>query len=249
MFQRIFLIALAAVALLANVSVQAVELPWNSAQQLVLVITPGWDANQGSMRTYERREGQWRSRGAEVPITIGRTGAAWGLGLHPQQTGQQKKEGDGRSPAGVFSIGEAFGYSDSLATGLRYLAMSDTDYCIDVSGSRLYNQIVDASEVGADAVKGSTEPMRRDLHVNGDQRYKIGFVIEHNAAARSEAGSCIFAHLWKEPGESTSGCTAMEEAVMRDLVGWLRADRKPVFVLLPQHEYERLKQSWNLPAE
>ena len=142
MFQRIFLIALAAVALLANVSVQAVELPWNSAQQLVLVITPGWDANQGSMRTYERREVQWRSRGAEVPITIGRTGAAWGLGLHPQQTGQQKKEGDGRSPAGVFSIGEAFGYSDSLATGLRYLAMSDTDYCIDVSGSRLYNQIV-----------------------------------------------------------------------------------------------------------
>jgi hypothetical protein len=34
---------------------------------------------------------------------------------------------------------------------------------------------------------------------------------------------------------------------MHDLVAWLRADRNPVFVLLPQREYERLKGQWQLP--
>jgi L,D-peptidoglycan transpeptidase YkuD (ErfK/YbiS/YcfS/YnhG family) len=240
--------SLAALALVVSASVLAAELPWSSAKQLVLVITPGWDANQGSMRTFEKRGNAWHVRGNAVAVTIGRTGAAWGDGLHPAQpSGMKKREGDGRSPAGVFRIGDAFGYSPSLVTGLRYQPMTEFDYCVDVSGSSLYNQIVNAQTVGAAAVKDSTEPMRRDIHAKGDQRYKIGFVIEHNHRAQPGAGSCIFAHLWKEPGEPTAGCTAMDEKVMHDLVAWLRADQKPVFVLLPQHEYERLKSGWGLP--
>ena len=125
--------------------------------------------------------------------------------------------------------------------------MTESDYCVDVPDSPLYNQIVDAKKVGEAAVKESTEPMRRDLHANGDQRYKMGFVIEHNPKAKPAAGSCIFAHLWKQPGEPTAGCTAMDESVMRDLLAWLDARRQPVFVLLPQHEYERLKGDWQLP--
>ena len=168
--------------------------------------------------------------------------------MHPSQSsGMTKREGDGRSPAGVFRIGEAFGYSGSFTTMLKYRGMTQADYCVDVSGSPFYNRIVDANVVGTDAVKGSTEPMRRDLHVNGDQRYKIGFVIEHNSKGMPAGGSCIFAHLWKEPGEPTTGCTAMSEEVMRDLLGWLRADRHPVLVLLPEAEYGRLKVAWKLP--
>ena len=126
--------------------------------------------------------------------------------------------------------------------------MRESSYCIDVSGSPLYNRIVDAKVVGAEAVKGSTEPMRRDLHADGDQRYKLGFVIEHNPAAVSQAGSCIFAHLWRAPGEPTAGCTAMDEQVMRDLLGWLRDDRRPIFVLLPRAEFTRLEADWDLPT-
>ena len=125
--------------------------------------------------------------------------------------------------------------------------MSATDYCVDVSGSPLYNKIVDSNEVGTAAVAQSTEPMRRDIHADGDQRYKLGFVIEHNPEGRAEAGSCIFAHLWKAPGEATAGCTAMAEPVMQRLYAWLRPDQHPVFVLLPDAEYRRLKSAWNLP--
>jgi L,D-peptidoglycan transpeptidase YkuD (ErfK/YbiS/YcfS/YnhG family) len=147
----------------------------------------------------------------------------------------------------VFHIGQAFGYAPSVQSKLLYSAMSESDYCVDVSASPLYNRIVDSRRAGASAVAGSTEPMRRDIHVKGDQLYKLGFVIEHNSAGTPDAGSCIFAHLWRAPGAPTTGCTAMPEPVMLGLLAWLEPERRPIFVLLPRQEYARLQASWQLP--
>ena len=106
---------------------------------------------------------------------------------------------------------------------------------------------VDAKDVGAAAIEGSTEPMRRDQHAGGDVRYVLGFVVEHNARAERGAASCIFAHAWKAPGEATAGCTAMDEAAMRALVAWLDPAAEPVFLLLPDAEHARLRSAWSLP--
>jgi len=225
----------------------AVDVRASGAEQLVLVLTEGWDANQGTLQTFEWRGGRWTARGSKTPVAIGRAGAAWGVGLHEPQSGPQKREGDGRSPAGIFSIGVAFGYAASVRSGLPYQAMTEFDYCIDVNESPLYNRIVDSRKVGQAAVEKSTEPMRRDLHAKGDQRYKLGFVIDHNPKNVATKGSCIFAHLWGSSGQTTAGCTAMDEPAMSELATWLEADRKPVFVLLPFDEYTRLKSSWGLP--
>jgi L,D-peptidoglycan transpeptidase YkuD (ErfK/YbiS/YcfS/YnhG family) len=215
---------------------------------LVVVSSAGWDAPAGTLRTFERSDDGWREVGSARAVTIGRAGAAWGLGLHPTQAdGPQKREGDGRSPAGVFAIGEAFGYPERADTGLDYHAMRDSHWCVDVPGSPLYNRIVDSREVGADAVKESSEPMRRDIHVQGDQRYRIGFVIEHNAKGEDRQGSCIFAHVWKSPRDATAGCTAMPDADLQELLRWLDRRRAPRFILLPQAEYDRLRQAWRLP--
>lgn len=217
------------------------------SEQMILVIPLGWDSSKASLRRFERRGGQWQAVSVAQPVVIGKSGSAWGLGLHSPQSGQQKREGDGRAPAGIFAIGPAFGYAQSVSTALNYQAMTAKDYCIDVSESPLYNQIVDVGRVGAQAIAGSTEPMRRDLHVDGDQRYKIGFVIEHNAQHTPRAGSCIFAHLWKSEDSTTAGCTAMTEPVMRELLGWLDPAKNPLFVLLPRAQYERLHKAWQLP--
>ena len=231
----------------AHEAVRGRPLNWSASRQMVLVTTADWRANTGTLRTFEQSKGHWQAVGEPAPVTIGRAGSAWGIGLHPAQPGPSKAEGDGRAPAGVFAIGTSFGYAASTNTTLPYAAMSATDYCVDVSGSPLYNQLVDTRDVGLDAIAGSTEPMRRDLHADGDQRYKLGWVIEHNPQGRAGAGSCIFAHLWKAPGETTSGCTAMAEPVMQRLLAWLRPEAQPVFVLLPDAEFARLKRSWNLP--
>jgi L,D-peptidoglycan transpeptidase YkuD (ErfK/YbiS/YcfS/YnhG family) len=222
---------------------------WAHASQLVLVTIDGWDATHGTLRRYERVAGRtWQPVGSTQPVVIGRTGAAWGLGLNdPVVSGPIKREGDGRSPAGVFTIGDAFGYAAHAETGLRYDAMDAGDYCIDSSDSPLYNRIVDTAQAGTGVARQSTEPMRRDLHAEGDQRYRLGFVIAHNAAGVPKAGSCIFGHLWQSPESTTAGCTAMAPDTMQSLLRWLDARRQPIFVLLPRTEYGRLWQAWDLP--
>ncbi|GAB3331387.1 hypothetical protein GCM10027359_01080 [Marilutibacter aestuarii] len=222
--------------------------PWTQARQMVVVTTPDWDADGGRMQRFEKHGAGWRPVAASEPVRIGRAGSAWGLGLHPDQPGTRKREGDGRSPAGIFGIGDAFGYAADARTALPYRSMQAGDYCIDVPGSPLYNRIVNTEEVGAAAVKGSTEPMRRDLHADGDQRYAQGFVIDHNPGNRSPAGSCIFAHVWKAADVATAGCTAMPPERVAALLDWLDPAAQPVFVLLPEAAYARLQAPWHLPV-
>jgi L,D-peptidoglycan transpeptidase YkuD (ErfK/YbiS/YcfS/YnhG family) len=126
--------------------------------------------------------------------------------------------------------------------------MDIDDWCIDLPASPLYNRLVNARDVGADAVAGSTEPMRLDLRHPGDVRYARGFVIAHNPDAVPGAGSCIFAHLWRQPGETTAGCTAMAAPAMQALLEWLDPAQRPLFVLLPAAEHARLAGEWGLPA-
>jgi L,D-peptidoglycan transpeptidase YkuD (ErfK/YbiS/YcfS/YnhG family) len=222
--------------------------PLAAAGQVVLVTSPDWNTPTGTLRTFERTEAGWREVGQARPVTIGRAGSAWGIGLHiPQTVGPRKQEGDGRSPAGIFHVGYAFGYPEHVDTGLEYHAMDAGDWCVDVSGSRYYNRILNVAKVGERAIEGSTEPMRRDLHANGDQRYRIGFVVEHNAGGADRGGSCIFAHVWKSPDDATAGCTAMSDADMQALLRWLDGRRNPMFVLLPEDAYAQLRSEWMLP--
>jgi len=246
-FFSLLLVAVLCIAGCVTSSTQPVarDLPWRHSRQLVLVIIADWNADHGRLRTYAREGGRWHAVNTPQPVTIGHAGAAWGLGLNETRgDGPIKREGDGRSAAGVFRIGDAFGYANHADTGLAYRAMQSSDYCIDVDGSPRYNRIVDANAVDAN---GSTEPMRRDLHLNGDQRYRLGFVIEHNAAGKRGAGSCIFAHLWQSPTDTTTGCTAMSDATMNPLLAWLKREDAPIFVLLPESEYARLHAQWDLP--
>lgn len=221
---------------------------WQPARQLVLVTVADWNADHGTLRAFTRGRHGWVAAGISAPVTIGRHGAGWGLGLNaPRRDGPLKHEGDSRSPAGVFRIGQVFGYAASANTTMPYRVLSATDYCVDVAGAKHYNRIVDANVVGAAAVKGSTEPMRRDIHLNGDQHYRLGFEIEQNWQQKPGAGSCIFGHLWTSPTDTTVGCTAMAPAVMQSLVAWLKPQRKPIFVLLPQSAYLKLRADWQLP--
>nr|WP_260608003.1 hypothetical protein [Xanthomonas translucens] len=114
--------------------------------------------------------------------------------------------------------------------------------------SPLYNRIVDADRVGADAVAGSTEPRRLELHDDGDRRYAEDFLIGQTPQARHGAGSCIFAQLWRAAGEARAGCTTMEPADMQRLQTWLRPNAAPLFVLQTRKNDEHLRSAWALPA-
>jgi hypothetical protein len=92
-----------------------------TVRQLVLVRARSWASSSGLLRRYERAAGgTWRTVGGSVDVNLGRHGLAWGRGLHPaSKSGPIKREGDGRSPAGVFALERAFGAAESLPDGSK----------------------------------------------------------------------------------------------------------------------------------
>jgi len=216
-------------------------------QQLILVLTDKWQADHGLLYSFEKSNNIWQLIEQEIPVSVGKKGLAWGIGLHDMQSGIYKKEGDGKAPAGIFTLGSAFGYLTSLNTHLAYQQMTKSDYCVDVNSSSYYNQIVNAKKSGKSAIAGSTEPMRRDIHLNGDNLYKKGVVINHNLANKRGQGSCIFMHIWRKKGAPTAGCTAMAENNLTLILAWLDKSKQPLYITLPIKEYLAKQQQWSLP--
>lgn len=215
--------------------------------QLILVVTPDWEATQGVLRRFERSStsSAWKQVGRETPIVVGRKGMGWGIGQHPPFDGARapvKKEGDGKAPAGVFKLEQGFGYGPfAFSAGLPLLTSTSHHWCVDDVSSIYYNQIVDDREVTKDWK--SAEEMRRK-----DELYRLGIVVQHNTSKVTPgAGSCIFMHVWRSSAEGTAGCTAMELAKMQELLEWLKSERHPVLVQLPREQYESLVQLWALP--
>lgn len=216
------------------------------ARQLVLVVTPGWDEVQGELRRFERSAAgsAWRAVGAPGLIVVGRAGLAWDPLVTPVVPGPQKKEGDGRSPAGVFSVGKAFGFApshDATWTKLPYLHVVEGIECVDDPASAVYNQIVDRRTVKQP--DWTSAELMRDV----GEPYRWGVVVNYNTPAVAGRGSCIFLHIGGEGGRGTVGCTAMSPDELRQVMGWLDPMSSPVVVQLPRPAYERVKAEWSLP--
>jgi D-alanyl-D-alanine dipeptidase len=206
------------------------------SRQLVVVTTPDWNATAGTLQRYEKRLLRWRPVGAPVAIVVGRTGLAWGRGLHGPQNGPQKKEGDGKAPAGVFALGTSFGFAPSADWRLPYLELHESTECVDDVESTFYNQIVERT---ASADWSSSEKMR-SINV-----YKWGAVVSHNSPPQKSAGSCVFLHIAGKG--ATAGCTAMAEEDLVTLLRWLDPRLSPRLVQLPKDQYQRLRKEWALP--
>lgn len=221
--------------------------PLARSRQLVLVTTRDWGAVEGTLERFERKNSKaaWRRVGERVPVVVGRGGLGWGAGLNAQTgDGPVKKEGDGKSPAGIFRLGPAFGYAPAREASwlkMPYTPLDEGTECVDDVSSRRYNLVVERS--GArDVDWKSSERMRE---VSG---YRWGIIVEHNANPPvAGLGSCIFLHIWAGPDKGTAGCTAMAEPRLEELLRWLDAKKRPALVQLTEGEYARLRDAWQLP--
>ncbi len=165
-----------------------------------------------------------------MEAVVGRNGVGWGTGDPdlPNPGGYpDKKEGDGRSPAGIFRLPFAFGSAVSAPPGVKLPWRECTPSLrgVDDVKSRYYNLVVDETIV-PDKDWDSAEIMRRD-----DGAYETGIMIGHNPARVPGGGSCIFLHLWKGPGEGTAGCTALSRENVRTILAWIDPAREPRLVL------------------
>lgn len=227
--------------------------PLASATEIIVVTTSDWSAVEGTLRRYERRgpNHKWAPAGQSVTVVVGKNGLGWGSGVVPldargirDASDPVKKEGDGKAPAGVFSLSRAFGYAPQEQPGSKmpYVPLTPQVECVDDPNSRFYNRVVDRDTVAPDW--NSSEHMLRS-----DELYRWGIVVDHNSdPARPGAGSCIFLHIWRGPGQGTVGCTAMPQEQIESLLAWLDPSREPLLVQLPERKYKSLQKKWGLPA-
>ncbi len=198
------------------------EIP--DSKQLIVVTTQNWSTPNGTLQRYEKTD-KWHKVGKSIDIKLGRNGLGWGIGLHttPKDAKIIKKEGDGKAPAGIFSLKQAFGYFP-FVVDYPYEVYKSTDHCVDDVNSRLYNKIVDSKNIKKDY--RSFEHMRFSKDY-----YKYGIVVNHNhideVGTIRGAGSCIFIHIKKVP---TAGCTVMREDEMKELIHWLNAESNPLLI-------------------
>lgn len=162
----------------------------------------------------EKKHHHWELVSGPMEATIGENGFA---------PPGEKREGDGKTPSGIFSLKRTFGYDKTVKTKMPYRQASEKDLWVDDPNAPDYNQWVKQGETSA----ASYEKMKRE-----DGQYKYGIVIEYNTNPVIKGhGSAIFFHVWKGKDLPTAGCVAVSEKNMIKILEWLDPSALPLIIV------------------
>ena len=168
-----------------------------TGSQLLIVVSDGSDAR---LYAYARgADGAWEEA-LSAAAHVGRNGVS-----------AEKKEGDGKTPAGLFTLGHAFGAEAQPRTALPYRSVTADSYWVDDVNSKYYNQWIEGT---ADRDWSSAEHL-----ADYPEAYALAVVIEYNAECVPGAGSAIFLHCGSG---ATSGCVSVQHDDMLALLSWLQ---------------------------
>ncbi|MBU6171093.1 MAG: L,D-transpeptidase family protein [Verrucomicrobia bacterium] len=238
------LIAFASILIGLNAS--AFDLPSNSTQCL-LGLADSWDSSHATLQLFQKSGNQWQPQGEAWKARLGKNGLIWGHGLHPlPKNALIKKEGDMRSPAGVFSIGGAWGFDPSIRKHplLPYRKVTPQDLWVEDPSSPRYNQHLILNQPPSSAWE------KKQQMKQSDPAHALKLYIGHNSPPHTIPGdgSSIFFHIWRAGGaKPTAGCTTMDETKLRQLIARIDPSRNPIYVLLPTSEYTKFRKAWKLP--
>jgi D-alanyl-D-alanine dipeptidase len=174
---------------------------------------------QGTLQRFEKRGEKWDSIGPALHAVVGRNGVA---------SGDSKKEGDLKTPAGTFRFVGATGYAKDAPAGtsLPYVRATRTLKCVDDPRSKYYNRVLDERTVRKDWT-------RAEEMLLPDDRYRRVLILDYNSDPTVPGkGSCIFIHVWRKKNAPTAGCVALPLAGVEMLMRW--ADAKTTVVITEQ---------------
>ena len=134
------------------------------------------------------------------------------------------KEGDGKTPVGVFLFVEAFGILENPGTKIPYVQVKEHHYWVDDSTSSYYNKLVSAKEKEPDWA--SAEHI-----VEYDESYQYVLATSYNMECIPGKGSAVFLHCTSKEAEATAGCIAVPMVYMQKIMQWV----EPQCVLIVDH--------------
>lgn len=220
----------------------------DDVNQIVLVLADSWQGIDGKLYRLEKLGKSWQILDAPIQVVIGKGGIAWANKALQEKysNGPLKKEGDNKTPAGIFNLVYAMGYQAETDknSAFNYRKIEATSLCIDDPESTFYTQIVDSryARINSQQWK-SSETLKRQ-----DSLYKWLIVVDYNMSKPIPgAGSCIFMHVWRNKHAGTAGCVAMSEQHIVNLIQWLDSKKSPKLIILPKNLYASYRQELGLP--
>jgi L,D-peptidoglycan transpeptidase YkuD (ErfK/YbiS/YcfS/YnhG family) len=132
----------------------------------------------------------------------------------------RKREGDGRTPSGIFGFSFYFGVQHKLAFSFPFRHAYGYDVWDDDPSSSRYNEWVNTRLHGAGA---DPEPMRNV------PAYDYGAVISYNTARGPGRGSAIFLHAGT--GSATAGCVSLPRPELIKALRWLSRPGRPLIAI------------------
>ncbi|MDR1890311.1 MAG: hypothetical protein LBQ81_13220, partial [Zoogloeaceae bacterium] len=175
---------------------------------------PGAAVNRAVAQAYSRVGGAWTLRFA-TDAWLGKNGFR-----------RDKREGDGATPAGVFTFGRAFGIADDPGSATPYTKVTGADVWVDDPASKYYKQWARADYPDAD-----WQSAERLAEYKSAYRYAIAVNYKVMPIVPGK-GSAIFPHA--ATGRPTAGGIAVPEAAMVFFLGFVREGDRIVLTPLPE---------------
>ena len=176
----------------------------------MVVTAPSYGATTATLTAYERTSSGWRTAFGPWTARVGTKGVA------PPGA---KREGDGRTPSGVYGFDFFFGVQPD--PGVSFPFRRVTSHAIvwdDDPASPRYNEWVDL-DADPGAAGADPEPMYNP------PAYDYGAVIAYNTARTPGLGSAIFLHV--STGGPTAGCVSLPADQLVQVLRWLDPSRQP----------------------
>ena len=172
---------------------------WQNAPTQIEVVASG---TTGTLVVYANANGK-REELLRTDAYVGKNGCS-----------TEKREGDGKTPVGVYEIRRGFGLAMPPAVNIAYTQLTGGEQWVDDAASTRYNQWVTKDTTPVDW--NSAEDLPKETVA-----YRYVAVVEYNTANIVKgAGSAIFLHC--SLGRPTSGCISVSEESMSKILGLIK---------------------------
>jgi L,D-peptidoglycan transpeptidase YkuD (ErfK/YbiS/YcfS/YnhG family) len=186
----------------------------DSIRQLIVVFNHSPYDSSAILVALEKVNNIWNMVATPVIAGIGRNGFA-----NPGE----KREGDLKSPSGLFRLGQLFCYDNSVTTKMPFIQTTARDKWIDDPKSPDYNR----------HIRGETTAKSWENMKLKSNEYYYCMVIEYNFYPVVKGmGSAIFLHLsLGENPNSGAGCVIIRQKDMEWLLKWMTQESNPSILM------------------
>ncbi|MEZ5185742.1 MAG: hypothetical protein R2720_08355 [Candidatus Nanopelagicales bacterium] len=209
-------------------------------RQVIVVTSKRWRSQRAILHRFRRVDGRW--------VQVGHRARAW-LGVNGFAASKNRMQNSGQTPAGVFSLPQAFGAFRKGGTRLPYHRITAHSFWpYDPRDPRTYNVL---QTIRRPHARWRNDGEWSERLIDYGRQYRFAVVIGYNlpkavyrdketgerrtyTPVRTDKGGGIFLHV--ADGRPTAGCVAVGAVQMRKTMLWLDPEKNPRIVMGPRSQ-------------